>query len=113
LQKSIADIKVEKEKEIQSRNEMIAHLKDRLQELKAKKNMESKYVKKSTDNSVAQTKKKCDLSEGELKQQIEVDTKISLFVYFYRSQLNLSLNLRNYKNNLMKRIDAMPNWSRT
>lgn len=80
LQKSIADIKVEKEKEIQSRNEMIAHLKDRLQELKAKKNMESKYVKKSTDNSVAQTKKKCDLSEGELKQQIEVETKISLFI---------------------------------
>ena len=72
LQKSIADIRVEKEKEIQSRNEMIAHLKDRLQELKAKKNMESKYVKKSTDNSVAQTKKKCDLSEAELKQQIEV-----------------------------------------
>lgn len=63
---------MEKEKETQSRNEMIAHLKDRLQELKAKKNMEAKYVKKSTDNSVAQTKKKCDLSEQELKQQIEV-----------------------------------------
>lgn len=66
------DVKIESEKEVQSRNEMIAHLKDRLQELKAKKNMEAKYVKKSTDNSVAQTKKKCDLSEHELKQQIEV-----------------------------------------
>lgn len=65
-------MKIESEKEVQSRNEMIAHLKDRLQELKAKKNMEAKYVKKSTDNSVAQTKKKCDLSEQELKQQIEV-----------------------------------------
>jgi hypothetical protein len=66
------DIKIEKEKEIQQRNEMIAHLKDRLQELKAKTNMEAKYIKKSTDNSVSQTKKKCDLSEQELRQQIEV-----------------------------------------
>lgn len=72
LQKSLVDIKIEKEVEIQKRNELIAHLKDRLQELKAKTNMEAKYVKKSTDNSVAQTKKKCDLSEIELKQQIEV-----------------------------------------
>lgn len=71
LQKSLVDIKIEKEVEIQKRNELIAHLKDRLQELKAKTNMEAKYVKKSTDNSVAQTKKKCDLSEIELKQQIE------------------------------------------
>ena len=72
LQKSLIDIKNEKEVEVQKRNELIAHLKDRLQELKAKTNMEAKYVKKSTDNSVAQTKKKCDLSEAELKQQIEV-----------------------------------------
>ena len=34
--------------------------------------MEAKYVKKSTDNSVSQTKKKCEISEHELKQQIEV-----------------------------------------
>jgi len=47
-------------------------LKDRFQELKAKTNMEAKYVKKSTDDSVLQAKKKCDLSEAELKQQIEV-----------------------------------------
>lgn len=72
IHKSIVEIKNEKEKEIQSRNEMIAHLKDRLQELKAKKNMEAKYVKKSTDNLLEQTKKKCELSESELKQQIEV-----------------------------------------
>ncbi len=57
---------------MQQRNELIAHLKDRLQELKAKTQMEAKYVKKSTDNSVAQVKKKCDLSEVELRQHIEV-----------------------------------------
>ena len=72
LQKSLIDIKQEKEKEIQKRNELIAHLKDRLQELRAKTTMEGKYVKKSTDNSVSQTKKRCDLSELELKQQIDV-----------------------------------------
>lgn len=71
LQKSLSDVKQDKEIEIQKRNELIAHLKDRLQELKAKTTMESKYVKKSTDNSVAQTKKKCELSEVELKAQIE------------------------------------------
>ena len=31
LQKQLGDIKKEKEKEIQDRNEMIAHLKDQLQ----------------------------------------------------------------------------------
>jgi hypothetical protein len=71
LQHSLVDIKQEKEVEIQKRNELIAHLKDRLQELKAKTNMEAKYVKKSTDNSVGQTKKKCDLSENDLRTQIE------------------------------------------
>lgn len=71
LQKALIDIKQERETEIQQRNELIAHLKDRFQELKAKTNMEAKYVKKSTDNSVLQAKKKCDLSEAELKQQIE------------------------------------------
>jgi hypothetical protein len=47
-------------------------LKDKLQELKAKTTMEAKYIKKSTDNSVAQTKKKCDMSETELRNQIDV-----------------------------------------
>jgi hypothetical protein len=79
LQKAINDVKQEKEIEVQQRNELIAHLKDRLQELKAKTSMEAKYVKKSTDNSVAQTKKKCDLSEVELRQQIEV---CGNFIYY-------------------------------
>ncbi|RNA25218.1 IQ domain-containing G [Brachionus plicatilis] len=71
LKKSLLDVKQDKEVEIQKRNELIAHLKDKLQELKAKTNMEAKYVKKSTDNSVSQTKKKCDLSETDLKANIE------------------------------------------
>lgn len=68
LEKALKDIKVDKEVKLQERNELIAHLKDRFQELKAKTNMEAKYVKKSTDNSVLQVKKKCELTETELKQ---------------------------------------------
>ena len=50
--------------------------------------METAYVKKSTDNSVAQTKKKCELSEADLKQQIEVccqslNQNQDLIQYFY------------------------------
>ncbi|KAH3805977.1 dynein regulatory complex protein 9-like [Dreissena polymorpha] len=71
LQKQLTDIKKEKEKEIQERNEMIAHLKDQLQEMKAKTNMEGKYIKKCAEVSVAQTQKKCSLSEKELKDEIE------------------------------------------
>ena len=71
LKKALVDVRQDKEIEIQKRNELIAHLKDKLQELKAKTNMEAKYVKKSTDNSVSQTKKKCDLSETDLSTNIE------------------------------------------
>ncbi|WAR27277.1 DRC9-like protein [Mya arenaria] len=44
---------------------------DQLQEMKAKTNMEGKYIKKCAEVSVAQTQKKCALSEKEMKEQIE------------------------------------------
>lgn len=71
LQKQLGDIKKEKEKEIQDRNEMIAHLKDQLQEMKAKTNMEGKYSKKCTEVRVAQTQKKCSIEEKNMKDEIE------------------------------------------
>ena len=37
------------EKKKQQRNEMIAHLKDQLQEMKAKTSMEGKYIKKDAE----------------------------------------------------------------
>ena len=40
LQKALVEVRKEKEIELQQRNEMIAHLKDQLQEMKAKTNME-------------------------------------------------------------------------
>ena len=72
LQKQLGDIKKEKEKEIQDRNEMIAHLKDQLQEMKAKTNMEGKYSKKCTEVRVAQTQKRCTIEEKNMKDDIDV-----------------------------------------
>jgi len=51
---------------------MIAHLKDQLQEMKAKTSMEGKYVKKICDGSVAQTQKRCAMNERALHNEISV-----------------------------------------
>nr|XP_033813927.1 dynein regulatory complex protein 9 [Geotrypetes seraphini] len=70
LQKQLQDVKREKEVEIQHRNELIAHLKDQLQEMKAKTSMEGKYVKTDMDLQVYQTQKKCNNAEAELEENI-------------------------------------------
>ena len=72
LQKQIAEVKRNRESELQQRREMIAHLKDQLQEMKAKTSMEGKYVKKVCDVSVAQTQKRCVMSEKALQNEIAV-----------------------------------------
>ncbi|XP_013389492.1 IQ domain-containing protein G-like [Lingula anatina] len=71
LQKQLVDVKKEKEVEIQHRNEMIAHLKDQLQEMKAKTNMEGKYIQKCAQVSVAQTLKRCTMAEKGMKDELE------------------------------------------
>ncbi|XP_033006778.1 dynein regulatory complex protein 9 isoform X2 [Lacerta agilis] len=71
LQKQLSDVKKEKEFELQNRNEMIAYLKDQLQEMKAKTDMENRYVKKDTDLQVAQTQMKCFEAENDLQNEIE------------------------------------------
>merc|ERR1711915_36844 len=50
LSKQLQNTRKEKEHEIHEMTEMIAHLKDQLQEMKAKTNLEGKYVKKSAEN---------------------------------------------------------------
>ncbi|KAJ8028401.1 Dynein regulatory complex protein 9 [Holothuria leucospilota] len=72
LQKQIQNIKIEREDEIQQRNQMIAHLKDQLQEMKAKTNMEGKYIQKDAEVAVYQTQKKCSLIEKQLREEIEL-----------------------------------------
>ena len=56
----------------QQRNEMIAHLKDQLQEMKAKASMEGKYIRKDAEVRVDVTQKKCQQTETSLKQEREV-----------------------------------------
>ncbi|PAA59917.1 hypothetical protein BOX15_Mlig016755g1 [Macrostomum lignano] len=71
LRRQIEDIVKEKEAEVQARTEMIAHLKDVYQETKAKTGMEMKYVSKTCTVNVEQTANKCNLSEGQLREEIE------------------------------------------
>jgi kinesin family protein 6/9 len=71
LEKQINEVRRERNAELQQRNEMIAHLKDQLQEMKAKTMMEGKYVKKMCDVSVAQTQKRCLFNEKTLQTEIE------------------------------------------
>uniref|UniRef100_H0XZE6 Dynein regulatory complex protein 9 n=1 Tax=Otolemur garnettii TaxID=30611 RepID=H0XZE6_OTOGA len=56
---------------LQNRNEYIAHLKDQLQEMKAKTNLENQYMKKNTELQIAQTQKKCNRTEELLLEEIE------------------------------------------
>jgi len=53
---------------------MIAHLKDQLQEMKAKTAMEKKYIKKVCTVAVNQTQKMCNMGEKDLKDEIEVSS---------------------------------------
>ena len=75
LQKQIMKVKQEHESENLKCNKTIAHLKDQLQELKAKSAMESKYLKKNVDNSISQNLKKCCHDEAELSKLLEDITK--------------------------------------
>ncbi|CAI9532247.1 unnamed protein product [Staurois parvus] len=71
LQKQLHDVRQEKKVELQSRTELIAYLKDQLQEMKAKTNMEGKYVRKDTELQVSQTQTKCSIAESQLQVEIQ------------------------------------------
>lgn len=64
----------------QSRTELIAHLKDQLQEMKAKTNMEGKYVRKNTELQVWQTQQMCTIAETDVQQEIQVSAA-AVFMY--------------------------------
>ncbi|XP_049641910.1 dynein regulatory complex protein 9 [Suncus etruscus] len=71
LQKQLLNVKRERQVEIQSQNEYISHLKDQLQELKAKTNMENRYMKMNSELQISQTMKKCNKAEELLVEEIE------------------------------------------
>ncbi|XP_075058487.1 dynein regulatory complex protein 9 [Mixophyes fleayi] len=71
LQKQLQDVRLEKKVELQSRTELIAHLKDQLQDMKTKTSMEGKYAKKDTELQVSQTQRKCSIAESDLQMEIQ------------------------------------------
>ncbi|CAO2631609.1 Dynein regulatory complex protein 9 [Lemmus lemmus] len=71
LQKQLVDVKKERQMQVQNGNEYIAHLKDQLQEMKAKTNMENLYMKRNTELQITQTQKKCNRAEELLLDEIE------------------------------------------
>lgn len=71
LQKQLVDVKRERQMQLQNGNEYIAHLKDQLQEMKAKTNMENLYMKRNAELQITQTQKKCNRAEELLLEEIE------------------------------------------
>ncbi|NXX94995.1 DRC9 protein, partial [Centropus bengalensis] len=71
LEKQLQDVKKETEIELQIRDDTIAQLKDELQDLEAKTEMESRYMKKSSDFQVQQTQMKCSSAENVLNKEIQ------------------------------------------
>lgn len=71
LQKQLVDVKRERQMQVQNGNEYIAHLRDQLQEVKAKTNLENLYMKRNTELQVSQTQKKCNRAEELLLEEIE------------------------------------------
>ncbi|XP_036059963.1 dynein regulatory complex protein 9 isoform X2 [Onychomys torridus] len=71
LQRQLVDVKKERQMQVQNGNEYIAHLKDQLQEMKAKTNLENLYMKRNTELQISQTQKKCNRAEELLLEEIE------------------------------------------
>ncbi|XP_018604362.1 dynein regulatory complex protein 9 isoform X2 [Scleropages formosus] len=71
LQRQLLDIRKEKALELQKREEMIAHLKDQLQQMKAKTTLEKKYVKNSSELMVYQGQKFNAHKEKQLEDDIK------------------------------------------
>lgn len=71
LQKQLVDVKRERQMQVQNGNEYIAHLRDQLQEMKAKTNLENLYMKRNTELQISQTQKKCNRAEELLLEEIE------------------------------------------
>ncbi|XP_058282109.1 dynein regulatory complex protein 9 isoform X2 [Hylobates moloch] len=71
LQKQLINVKKEWQFEVQSQKEYIANLKDQLQEMKAKSNLENRYMKTNTELQISQTQKKCNRTEELLLEEIE------------------------------------------
>lgn len=102
LQKQLIDVKRERQMQVQNGNEYIAHLRDQLQEMKAKTNLENLYMKRNTELQISQTQKKCNRAEELLLEEIEklrmkteeenrVHTEIEMFLKNQQQKLEEKL----------------------
>ncbi|NWR32223.1 DRC9 protein, partial [Tachuris rubrigastra] len=71
LHKQLQDVKRQTTKDLQNQDEIIDHLKEKLQEETAKLDTESSYMKKYTDLQIHQTQKKCSKEENALNKEIQ------------------------------------------
>ncbi|XP_041323849.1 dynein regulatory complex protein 9 [Pyrgilauda ruficollis] len=83
LQKQLQDVKKQTGQDLQSRDDVIDRLQDKLQETTAKVNTESYYMKKNTDLQIQLTQKKCSSAENALEKEIQnlkskIDEEIQL-----------------------------------
>ncbi|XP_036208600.1 dynein regulatory complex protein 9 isoform X4 [Myotis myotis] len=93
LQKELHNVKRERQVEVQNRNEYIAHLKDQLQELKAKTNMENRFMKRNTELQISQTQKKCNRTEELLLEEIEkLEEKLEFWMEKYDKDTEMKQN---------------------
>ncbi|NWH35355.1 DRC9 protein, partial [Chloropsis hardwickii] len=71
LQKQLHDFKKQTDQDVQNRDKVIEGLKDKLQEMTAKLNTESNYMKKNSDLQIQLTQKKCSSAENALENEIQ------------------------------------------
>ncbi|NXP08167.1 DRC9 protein, partial [Thinocorus orbignyianus] len=99
LEKQLRDVKKETEIELQNRDTTIAFLKDQLLEVKAKTNMESCYMKKTTDLQVHQTQKKCSNAENALDEEIQkLRTRSD-------EEIRVHMEIDNFLRRLLKKVE--------
>ncbi|NXL73760.1 DRC9 protein, partial [Leptocoma aspasia] len=71
LQKQLQDVKKQTGQDLQNRDKVIDSLKDKLQEMTAKMNTESYYMKKNIDLQIQLIQKKCSSAEDALEKEIQ------------------------------------------
>ncbi|NXK17628.1 DRC9 protein, partial [Arenaria interpres] len=110
LDEQLQDVKKETEIELQNRDAVIAFLKDQLLEVKAKTNMESCYMKKSTDLQVHQTQKKCSNAENALDEEIQASPSPQPLLegtssYKSDEEIRVHMEIDNFLRRLHKKVE--------
>ncbi|XP_026855297.2 dynein regulatory complex protein 9 isoform X1 [Electrophorus electricus] len=119
LQRQLLDIRKEKTVALQWREEMTAHLKDQLQEMKVKTSLERKYVKSCAELLVYQGQKlntrqekqledEIKMLEGKLEEERRVHKEMESFLkehQTYRESKQVIIEDRLVKDNLRRQLE--------